>query len=308
MRRKRRQALLLDAEVTALECQRDAFIDNSGHPPGPDHSIGSGPDPEAPCSASFERVRQKLRRILVASGHRDPDRDSGESPRRTPKRWGPRVRATPMLLLVIVAAAVLSGPPLATAAGAVALVFESYGTFFSEETSQALPADPQVFVRAPDAAAGIGPQNISHAAGFAPAPIAAAPDTPLYTALGQPLGITLGRWLAAQGAGEITPVNEHGHAALVRVSFTGLVPGGAYSLFAVTFQAAGNTFAPLDGVGLHNFVALSGGTANVTMFTPFRLTHANAVLLLYHSDGRAHGISRGDPGVTVHHQLIARLP
>jgi hypothetical protein len=38
------------------------------------------------------------------------------------------------------------------------------------------------------------------------------------------------------------------------------------------------------------------------------LTGANAVLLVYHSDGRTHGTSRGQLGVTAHHQLIAKVP
>jgi hypothetical protein len=103
-------------------------------------------------------------------------------------------------------------------------------------------------------------------------------------------------------------VNQGAHAALVTASFSRLIPGGVYSLFVATFRPTGNTFAPLDGRGLHNFAALSDGTARASVYTPYHLAHANAVLLVYHSDGRAHGMSRGEPGVTAHHQLIARLP
>jgi hypothetical protein len=196
----------------------------------------------------------------------------------------------------------------ASAAGPIALGFETHGAFFSTETHQPVAIDPQVFVQAPGAAAGVGPQNIPHAAGFTPARLAASPDTPLYAADGRPLSVSLGRWLGARGTGEVTAVADGRHAALVTVSFTELIPGGVYSLFVVMFRPAGNTFAPLDGVGLHNFVALSDGIARARVFTPFRLTHENAVLLVYHSDGRAHGMSRGSPGLTAHHQLIARLP
>jgi hypothetical protein len=31
-------------------------------------------------------------------------------------------------------------------------------------------------------------------------------------------------------------------------------------------------------------------------------------VLIYHSDGQTHGASRGQLGVTAHHELIARLP
>lgn len=82
-----------------------------------------------------------------------------------------------------------------------------------------------------------------------------------------------------------------------------------YSLFVVTFLPGSNTFAPLDGAGrVHSFVTLGDGTARATVLTRIPLTHVNALLLVYHSGGRAHGTSRGVPGITTHHQLIARLP
>ena len=44
----------------------------------------------------------------------------------------------------------------------------------------------------------------------------------------------------------------------------------------------------------------------MTVTAPQLLTHANAVLLVYHSDKTFHGDQRGEIGVTAHHQLIAR--
>jgi len=44
----------------------------------------------------------------------------------------------------------------------------------------------------------------------------------------------------------------------------------------------------------------------VTLTAPQMLTHANAVLLVYHSDKTFHGDQRGEIGVTAHHQLFAR--
>jgi hypothetical protein len=38
------------------------------------------------------------------------------------------------------------------------------------------------------------------------------------------------------------------------------------------------------------------------------LTHDNAVLVVYHADGRSWGMQRGTLGVAAQHQLIARLP
>lgn len=192
---------------------------------------------------------------------------------------------------------------------AVTLRFEGHGAFFSSETHQPTAIDPQVFVHAPGAPGGMGPQDIPHAAGIVPAPLSAPPDTPLYNAGGKPLDTMLGRWLTASGTGSIEPANDRAHADRVSVSFTGLIPGGLYSLFKVTFQPSGSTFAPLDGSGLrHNFVALDDGTARATVLTPAPLTPSDAVLLVYHSDGQTHGLSRGAPGVTAHHQLIARVP
>lgn len=190
----------------------------------------------------------------------------------------------------------------------VTLTFESHGAFFSAETRQPAPIDPQVFVRTPDAAAGLGPQGIRHAASLAPARLADPPATPLYTAQGIPMKITLGEWLRARGTATVVrglgPDHDH-----VAASFTGLIYRGVYSLFTVTFTPNGNTFAPLDGMGFSNtFVADTMGMITVIVSTPAHLTHANAVALVYHSDGQSHHMARGTPGVDAHHQLIARVP
>lgn len=216
----------------------------------------------------------------------------------------PAVFMLPTALVI----AVLSGSALpVTAAGLRTPRFESHGAFFSEETHQPVAIDPQVFVQTRGAAAGAGPQNIAHAVGLAPAPLSGPAATSLFTAEGKPLNVTLGRWLGAGGTAEVEAVG--GSADRVTVSLSGLIPGGTYSLFAVTFQPSGNTFVPLDGTGHSaSFVALGTGTARATVLAQARLTHANAVLLVYHSDGRVHGMSRGAPGVTAQHQLIARLP
>ncbi len=199
------------------------------------------------------------------------------------------------------------GVALAQSTGPMILTLEGHGAFFSRETNQPVAIDPQVFVQASGAPAGVGPQNIAHIAGFVPARLADPPNTPLYNAEGKPLSFTLGQWLGAQGTVTIEPLGSEG--SRVSPSFAGLIPNGVHSLFRVTFQPTGNTFAPLDGAGTANsFVAAANGTASVTASTPAPLTHADGVLLVYHSDGRAHGMERGRPGITAHHQLIARLP
>src|SRR5215470_12739273 len=91
------------------------------------------------------------------------------------------------------------------AAAAVTFQFEGHGAFFSRETDQPAPVDPQVFVRSSLAAAAAGPQDIPHAGGFVPAPLAASSNTPLYNADGKPLPLTLGRWLGAAGTAAVGP-------------------------------------------------------------------------------------------------------
>jgi hypothetical protein len=217
-----------------------------------------------------------------------------------------RVVAIGVCLLAVAAASGTVRAP-AWATPAIALRFVPHGAFFSRETHQKVAIDPQVFVKASGVTAGVGPQNIRHVAGFAPARLSDPPSTPLFNADGQPLDITLGRWLGARGTATIEAARSGG--ARVAASFSGLIPRGTYSLFRVTFRPGGNTFTPLDGTGASNsFTAGTTGTAGVTVRAPTPLTHANAVLLVYHSDGRTHGTSRGAPGVTAHHQLIARIP
>ena len=95
----------------------------------------------------------------------------------------------------------------------------------------------------------------------------------------------------------------------IAVSLGGLRPGGHYSLFENHFDQAPVSFTPLDGDGTHNsFTASPRGTASLSVLAPGTLTHANAVLVVFHGDGRDHGMQRGDVGVTAQHQLIARVP
>jgi len=198
------------------------------------------------------------------------------------------------------------GRATAQAQTSVSLGFVSHGSFFSTETHQAKPIDPQVFVESTAALQGTGPQNIVHVAGFSPAPLAGDPSSPIFAANGLPLGISLGEWLGARGTVTITPGTR---GAAVTSTFTGLVPGGLYSLFKVTFSSKGNSFDPLDGDGkASSFSAGSDGSGSISTVAPFVLTHENAVLLVYHSDGSTHGMARGLPGITAHHQLIARVP
>ena len=186
------------------------------------------------------------------------------------------------------------------------LVFQTHAAFFSTETQQKAAIDPQVFVADPAAPAATGPQGIAHAAGFRPALIATdAPTTKVSNADGKPLGFSLGAWLGATGTAAILPGKAGGER--VTVQLHGLQPKGLYSLFENHFDQNPVGFTPLDGKGATNsFRADAKGNAKITVTTPDVLTHANAVLVVYHSDGKTHGASRGPIGVGAQHELIAR--
>jgi hypothetical protein len=194
------------------------------------------------------------------------------------------------------------------AADSQRLTFTIHATFFSSETKQPKPVDPQVFVQDPASPAATGPQNIQHIAGVRPALIEQDPKTtPLFNAKGESLGFDLGQWLGATGGVTIMP-SANGQAK-ISVQFSKLQPGGAYSLFENHFDRQPVGFTPLDGAGkANNFATDKKGAARVTLTAPQMLTHANAVLLVYHSDKTFHGDQRGEIGVTAHHQLIARIP
>ncbi|WP_315811779.1 hypothetical protein [Bradyrhizobium sp. SZCCHNR2028] len=211
--------------------------------------------------------------------------------------------AGPVLLLASLAA---SGPSMA--ADASHLTFVTHAAFFSAETKQPKSVDPHAFVADAAAPVAVGPQNISHVAGFRPAFIDQdAMTVAISNAKGEAIGFTLGDWLAASGSVTLTPAA--GGKVEIAMSFDHLKPGGHYSLFENHFDQKPVGFTPLDGTATTNdFVASADGKAKLTIMVPQPLTHDNAVLLVYHSDGAAHGAQRGDIGVNAHHQLIARIP
>ena len=200
----------------------------------------------------------------------------------------------------------LVGTAATEAADSQRLTFIIHAAFFSSETKQPKPVDPQVFVQDPASPAATGPQNIQHIAGVRPALIEQdAKTAPLFNAKGESLGFDFGQWLGATGRVTIMP-SANGKAK-ISAQFSKLQPGGSYSLFENHFDQQPVGFTPLDGAGkANNFVADKKGAAQVTVTTPQMLTHANAVLLVYHSDRTFHGDQRGEIGVTAHHQLIAR--
>ncbi|WP_026350209.1 hypothetical protein [Bordetella sp. FB-8] len=216
-------------------------------------------------------------------------------------------RKSPLAAVLVGGLIGLGGYILAAPAYAhnVVLPFVTHAEFFSTETHQSPPIDPQVFVAQPSATAGVGPQGIAHAAGVRNARIGDAGSLHIVNAQDKPLGLSLAAWLGATGKVTLMPMKD-GHEK-VKVLLSHLKPGGTYSLFENHFDQKPIGFTPLDGTGKTNsFVASRQGKATVTVIAPEPLTHDNAVLLVYHSDGKAHGMSRGNIGVDAHHQLIAR--
>jgi hypothetical protein len=204
-----------------------------------------------------------------------------------------------------IGAAMLLSTGGAFASEALKLNFVTHAAFFSQETKQPQAIDPQVFVHDPAAAEAVGPQGIKHVAGLRPARIDQDPKTtPVFTALDKPLGFDLGAWLGASGS---VVVADDGGKVTLTANFAGLRPNGEYSLFENHFDQKPVGFTPMDGTGQTNsFVAGPDGSAKVAMTLAHVPTHANAVLLVFHSDGQTHGAERGQIGVEAHHQLIAR--
>jgi hypothetical protein len=184
--------------------------------------------------------------------------------------------------------------------------FVPHAAFFSVETKPANLIDPQAFVADSAAPAATGPQGIAHLAGVRPAYGVDDPHTAVVNAQGKQLGFTLAQWFGARGTVTLTPGPA---STTVTFELAGLKPGGLYSFFENHFRPDGVTFTPLDGTAKTNtFRASARGTATGTIVAPGAITHAEAVLLVYHSDDTDHGADRGQIGVTAHHQLIVRVP
>jgi hypothetical protein len=199
------------------------------------------------------------------------------------------------------------GCVLATTAFAkpIVLPLQTHAAFYSDEVHLKGVIDPQVFVADATAPAGVGPQAIRHVAGLRNASASDPGATPLLNADGQPLHLTVSEWLGARG--DVLITQRAGGKETVTVVLSNLIAGGHYSLFENHFDQHPTGFTPLDGDGMANsFVAGPDGKAVVTTIVPSALGHENGVLVVYHSDGQAHGLSRGNIGTSAHHQLIAR--
>lgn len=195
--------------------------------------------------------------------------------------------------------------PVTASENARVLSLETHAEFFSHETHQKVDLDPQVFVKDATTNGAVGPQQITRIGGIRNALVTDNPELPIFSASGKDLGMTLGKWLGAKGGVILTKLDDSKEK--VTIYMTGLKPKGKYSFFENHFDQKPIGFTPLDGVGTNNTVtANSAGTAVFTTITPTLITHDNAVLVVYQSDGKSYGKSRGEIGHNAHHQLIVR--
>jgi hypothetical protein len=137
-------------------------------------------------------------------------------------------------------------------------------------------------------------------------------------AKGEALGLTLGEWLAAEGAGRYTCKDGEGH---IDIAFEGLVPDGVYTMWH--FFMAWPPTEPFIGtydlpVGSRDgaqsvFTADRKGNARYERsFKPcLQLTGehlAAGLAVAWHSDGKTYGVEPGHFATNAHVQLYAGLP
>ncbi len=213
-----------------------------------------------------------------------------------------------MAAVLICLACAACGSTSGTSLPAKHATYQLHMAFFSHESGLGAVIDPQVFVSRPGAAGGVGPQMITHAAGLTPAPGNAPAGTPLLGATGRSLHITFGEWQRARGSLTFSCTKS---VSTVSSRLTGLIPRGVYSVFVVHLKVNGpRRFTPLGSAsGSDNtFVASATGTAEPRDSVVGCLTKADAVVVIWHSDGMSHGSAPGVLGVTWHNSVITPVP
>ncbi len=135
---------------------------------------------------------------------------------------------------------------------------------------------------------------------------------------GRSLGLTLGQWLAAEGAAEVRCDDGRGTVA---ARFSNLVPNAVYTMWYAfvptppTQPFTGALDLPLgarDG-SQSQFVSDSAGNAEyqasfVPCLAPSNEQLMSMLAIAWHSDGKTYGSSPGAFGSRSHVQLFAPLP
>jgi hypothetical protein len=118
---------------------------------------------------------------------------------------------------------------------------------------------------------------------------------------GTPAGFTRDAWLGARGSWSSS--TEDGMLQ-TRAQFSGLVPGGHYSLFMRHLSNKSLVIAPIDRSGTTNsFVASPAGTATATVTLSQPIVSGDQILLVYHSDTVDHPMTIGHLGTDAFVQL-----
>jgi hypothetical protein len=133
--------------------------------------------------------------------------------------------------------------------------------------------------------------------------------------LGQPLGFTLGQWLAATGHGTYEALDQH--TALLDLQFEHLIPNGVYTVwcarvrFPPHFRLVDEPAGAPDG-SENVFRADADGRASFRLKMHPLADSSDAVVstisIAYHSDGKTHGRKAGVFGVNVHSQIGFIVP
>jgi WD40 repeat protein/serine/threonine protein kinase/DNA-binding XRE family transcriptional regulator len=125
---------------------------------------------------------------------------------------------------------------------------------------------------------------------------------------GEPLGFTLGDYVAATGRGTYT---VHGDRALVDLTFDRLVPNGLYTMWCLPWSLTKGTMTETpclasDGSAYH-FTADENGHAQISMdikaIPPSTQDAFYEISAAYHSDGLGRGYYVGKHGHNVHGQV-----
>jgi len=194
----------------------------------------------------------------------------------------------------------------ASAAPAAVIDYQLLADGYAAESGSAI--DPMMFVSSPGTPGGEGPLSVVHVAGVTPVAKSAPAATMLVGADGSPLGITLGQWLKAAGTVSFSCVAGQEQATS---TLTGLIPNGTYSVFVVHTDVDGpGRFTPWDDAGgtKNTFTASSDGTASTTDTLNGCSGNDEDIVVIWHSDGAAHGQSPGTIGIDWHTSLISSAP
>ncbi len=131
---------------------------------------------------------------------------------------------------------------------------------------------------------------------------------------GEPLGFTLGEWLAGDGRGSYT---VDGDEAQLELSLSNLVPGGLYTVWCARANMPPGKGSVDDPCGAadgseNTFTADDEGDATFSVsMTPLEPSSAetmSVIAIAYHSDGKSYGAHPGEFGQYTHVQLAWLMP